>query len=151
MEIFQKCRRAQGRTQDILYVYCFMHIISATDLPISEHQGLCPWKKQPCFWTTGKRNTVWNHWKKKLLKHVKQLKLWSLWMKGGEGWVCWDMMSSMCQQWPALQFVSCAEKEESWRSESNLFGSIAWCWFPWHKLLPRLTQNNCCTVYRFTV
>ena len=53
--------RAQGRRQDILYVYCFMHTISATDLPISEHQGLCPLKKQPCFWTTGKRNTVWNH------------------------------------------------------------------------------------------
>ena len=35
--------------------------------------------------------------------------------------------------------------EESWWPEFNLFGSMPWCLFPWHKLLPRLTQNNCYT------
>ena len=43
------CKRVQRRAQDILYVYCFMHTISATDLPISEHQGLCPLKNNRAF------------------------------------------------------------------------------------------------------
>ena len=32
---------------------------------------------------------------------------------------------------------------------SHYFGSMPWCSFPWHKLLPGLTlaQKNCCTVY----
>ena len=61
-------------------------------------------------------------------------------MKGGEG--------------PRLQFDSCAEK-------NSLFGTVmmAWiqhvwinaivfgCLFPWHKLLRRLAQENCCKVY----
>ena len=28
--------------------------------------------------------------------------------------------------------------EESWWPEFHMFGSMAWCSFPWHKLLPRL-------------
>ena len=37
--------------------------------------------------------------------------------------------------------------EESWWPEFNVFGSMPWCSFPWHKHLPRLAQKNCCTVY----
>ena len=36
--------------------------------------------------------------------------------------------------------------EQSWWPEFNMFGSMPWCSFPWHKLLPRLAQKNCCTV-----
>ena len=32
--------------------------------------------------------------------------------------------------------------EQSWLPEFDTFGSMPWCSFPWHKLLPRLTQNN---------
>ena len=31
--------------------------------------------------------------------------------------------------------------------ELDMFGSMPWCSFPWHMLLPRLTQKNCYTVY----
>ena len=37
--------------------------------------------------------------------------------------------------------------EESWWPEFHMFGSMPLCSFPWHTLLPRLMQNNCCTVY----
>ena len=62
-------------------------------------------------------------------------------MKVGEGWVCWDMMSSMCQHVATLQFGSCAEKD-------SLFGTVMMVWInASHKLFPRLTQKKCCTVY----
>ena len=35
---------------------------------------------------------------------------------------------------------------DSWWPELEKFGSMPWCSFPWHKLLPRLAQTNCCTV-----
>ena len=37
--------------------------------------------------------------------------------------------------------------EQSWWPELNLFGSMRWCSFPLHKLLPRLAQKNRCTVW----
>ena len=62
-------------------------------------------------------------------------------MKVGEGCVCWDMMSSMCQHVATLQFGSCAEKD-------SLSGTVMMVWIKAsHKLLPRLTQKKCCTVY----
>ena len=45
----------------------------------------------------------------------------------------------------------CRERQPFWNShewpEFDMFGSMPWCWFPWHKLLPRLTPKNCCIVY----
>ena len=35
--------------------------------------------------------------------------------------------------------------EQSWWPEVDMFGSMPWCLFPWHKLLPRLAQKNCHT------
>ena len=35
---------------------------------------------------------------------------------------------------------------DSWWPELKMFGSMPWCLFPWHKLLPRLAQKTCCTV-----
>ena len=35
---------------------------------------------------------------------------------------------------------------DSWWPELKTFGSMPWCSFPWHKLLPRLAQKTCCTV-----
>ena len=57
-------------------------------------------------------------------------------MKVGEGWVCWVQLAkcgniAVWQLWP----------------EFDMFGSMPWCSFPWHKLLPRLTQNNFYAVY----
>ena len=37
--------------------------------------------------------------------------------------------------------------EQSWWPEFDMFGSMPWCSFPWHKLLPRLTPKNCYKVY----
>ena len=37
--------------------------------------------------------------------------------------------------------------EQSWWPEFDMFGSMPWCSFPWHKLLPRLAHKNCCKVY----
>ena len=56
------------------------------------------------------------------------------------------LRASMCQP---LQFVSCAEKDSLWWNshdgpELKMLGSMPWCSFPWHKLLPRLVQKNCC-------
>ena len=57
--------------------------------------------------------------------------------------------ASMCQHVPTLQFVSCAEKDSLWWNshdgpELKMLGSMPWCSFPWHNLLPRLVQKNCC-------
>ena len=41
--------------------------------------------------------------------------------------------------------------EELWWPEFNLFGSMPWCSFPWHKHLPRLAQKKCCTVYHLNL
>ena len=69
-------------------------------------------------------------------------------MKVGEGWVCWVQLANM---WQHCSLTAVQRKtafvEESWWPEFNLFGSMPWCSFPWHKLLPRLTQKNCSTVY----
>ena len=59
------------------------------------------------------------------------------------------LRASMCQHVPTLQFVSCAEKDSLWWNshdgpELKMLGSMPWCSFPWHKLLPRLVQKNCC-------
>ena len=41
--------------------------------------------------------------------------------------------------------------EQSWWPQFNMFGSMPWCSFPWHKLLPRLAQKNCCAVYHLNL
>ena len=72
---------------------------------------------------------------------AERLNQFSRWKKVGEGWVCWDMMSSMCQHVATLQFGSCAEKD-------SLSGTVMMVWInASHKLFPRLTQKKCCTVY----
>ena len=35
---------------------------------------------------------------------------------------------------------------DSWWPELKMFGSMPWCSFPWHKLLPSLAQKTCFTV-----
>ena len=35
---------------------------------------------------------------------------------------------------------------DSWWPELNMFGSMPWCSFPCHKLLPKLAQKTCCRV-----
>ena len=69
-------------------------------------------------------------------------------MRVGEGWVCWVQLANM---WQHCSLTAVQRKtafvEESWWPEFNLFGSMPWCSFPRHKILPRLTQNNCYTVY----
>ena len=69
-------------------------------------------------------------------------------MKVGEGWVCWVQLANMWQNCSlsAVQRKT-AFVEESWWPEFHMFGSMPWRSFPWHTLLPRLMQNNCCTVY----
>ena len=42
----------------------------------------------------------------------------------------------------------CRERQPWWNShdgpELKMLGSMPWCSFPWHNLLPRLVQKNCC-------
>ena len=48
---------------------------------------------------------------------------------------------------PAVQRKT-AFLELPWWPEFDMFGSMPWCWFPWHKLLlPRLTPKNCYKAY----
>ena len=54
-------------------------------------------------------------------------------------------MGQHCSLTAVQRKTACVE--ESWWPELNLFGSMPLCSFPWHTLLPRLMQNNCCTVY----
>ena len=54
-------------------------------------------------------------------------------------------MDQHCSLTAVQRKTACVE--ESWWPELNLFGSMPLCSFPWHTLLPRLMQNNCCTVY----
>ena len=67
-------------------------------------------------------------------------------MKVWEGWVCWVQLANM---WQHCSLTAVQRKtafvEESWWPEFNLFGSMPWCSFPWHKLLPMLAPKNCHT------
>ena len=67
------------------------------------------------------------------------------WLKGGEGEVCWVQCANM---WQDCSLTAVQRKtafvEHSWWPELKMFGSMPWCSFPWHKLLPRLAQKNCC-------
>ena len=60
-----------------------------------------------------------------------------------EGPVCWVQCANMWQHCSlsAVQ-AKTACVELSWWPEFDMFGSMPWCWFPWHKLLPRLAQKN---------
>ena len=68
---------------------------------------------------------------------------------GGESWIptCTNnyvpLRASMGQHCslPAVQRKT-AFVEQSWWRELNLFGSMQWCSFPWHKLLLRLAQEE---------
>ena len=81
-------------------------------------------------------------------------------VRGGEGWACrvqranmWQhcSLSAVPRQTAPIAdsiLVSAVQRktvfvEQSWWPEFDMFGSMPWCSFPWHKLLPRLTQNNC--------
>ena len=61
---------------------------------------------------------------------------------------CWVQRANM---WKNCSLSAVQRKtafvEESWWPECNLYGSMPWCSFPWHKHLPRLAQKDCCTVY----
>ena len=65
-----------------------------------------------------------------------------------EGPVCWVQCANMWQHCSlsAVQ-TKTACVELSWWPEFDMFGSMPWCSFPWHKLVPRLAQKNCCKVY----
>ena len=73
-------------------------------------------------------------------------------MKGGEGRVCWVEPVYM---WQHCSLTGVQRKtafvEEWWWPEFDMFGSMPWCSFPWHKLLTRLTQQNCFIVYRLNL
>ena len=68
--------------------------------------------------------------------------------KAERRWACRVPRANMWQQY-SLSAVqrNTAFVEQSWWPEFDMFGSMPWCAFPWHKLLPRLAQKNCCTVY----
>ena len=76
---------------------------------------------------------------------------WKLEWMLNESWRRLSLLSSTCQRVQHCSLTAVQRKtavvEESWWPEFNLFGSIPWCSFPWHKHLPRLAQKNCCTVY----
>ena len=63
-----------------------------------------------------------------------------------EGPVCWVQCANMWQDCSltAVQ-TKTAFLEQSWWPEFDTFGSMPWCSFPWHKLLPRLAQKTCHT------
>ena len=87
-------------------------------------------------------------WKHLMIGQLNQLLEWML----NESWRRLSMLSSTCQRLATLQIDSCAEKdslsvEQSWWPEFHILGSMPWSSFPWHKLLPRLTQKNCYTIY----
>ena len=67
------------------------------------------------------------------------------WLKGEQGPVCWVQCANM---WHDCSLTAVQRKtafvEQSWWPELNLFGSMPWCSFPRHKILPRLAQKNCC-------
>ena len=46
----------------------------------------------------------------------------SQWKKGGEGCVCWDTISLMCQHVATLQFVSSAETDSAYSGQHPCFG-----------------------------
>ena len=65
-----------------------------------------------------------------------------------EGPVCWVQCANMwqdCSLTAVQRKTACVE--QSWWPEFKVFGSIPWCLFLWHKLLRRLAQKKCCTVY----
>ena len=82
----------------------------------------------------------------------------SQWKKGGEGCVCWELLRYDAEIWWVQRANMCklcslsavqrktACVEQSWWPEFDMFGSMPWCSFPWHKLLPMmLAQKNCHT------
>ena len=61
-----------------------------------------------------------------------------------EGPVCWVQCANMwqdCSLSAVQRKTACVE--QSWWPEFEMFGSMPWCSFPWHKLLPRLAQKTC--------
>ena len=58
-------------------------------------------------------------------------------------------MGQYCSLLAVQRKRACAE--QSWWPEFDVFWSMPWCSFPWHKLLPRLAQKNYCTVYRLSL
>ena len=61
-----------------------------------------------------------------------------------EGPVCWVQCANM---WQDCSLTAVQRKtaflEQSWWPEFEMFGSMPWCSFQWHKLLPRLAKKNC--------
>ena len=60
--------------------------------------------------------------------------------------------ANMCHHMPTWANIAacqlCRATQPLWNShdgpELNMFGSMPWCSFPWHKLIARLAQTNCC-------
>ena len=90
---------------------------------------------------------------------VEPLKLLSQWIAGGESWIptCTNNYVPLCASMgqhcslPTVQRKT-AFVEQSWWPERISFGSMRWCSFPWHKLLPRPAQKKCCInlIHKFT-
>ena len=105
------------------------------------------------FWWLGKQRPRFaqgqpkgNFQWKNLIEPLKPL---SEWMKGGESWT--QTCTNVCLYVPAWANIAvcqlCRERqtfvEQSWWPELNVFGSMPWCSFPRHILLPRPAQKNC--------
>ena len=121
--------------------------------PSHENKGLCPLKKPTVLFDDGQKNKVLDQVKEKI---VEQLELWSMnerWRRLNANTRQYVPLRASMGQHCSLSAVrrQTAYVEQSWWREFDMFGAMPWCSFPWHKLLPRLTQNTCCTVYRFTV
>ena len=123
------------------------HIPTSWDVSCAEKDAISgqhPWFRRR--WFSPMAIFKW----KNLMEQLNPLLEWICWMKVGEGWVCWVQLANM---WQHCSVTGVQRKtayhcvEESWWPEFNLFGSMPWCSFPWHKHLPRLAQKNCCTVY----
>ena len=80
--------------------------------------------------------------RKNFIEQLKLLLKNECWLKGGEGPVCWVQCANMwqdCKLTAVQRNTACVE--QSWWPEFDMFGSMPWCWFPWHKLLPRLSKR----------
>ena len=76
---------------------------------------------------------------------IEPLKLLAQWMKCGESWM--PTWANTCHYVPTWAHIAvCQLCTETQPVRNGWPGSMPWRSFPWHKLLPRLAQKNCCTV-----
>ena len=118
---------------NIIYIQsylCFSVVAQATD-------KICPRPAQGLF----RSKSVWTT--AKLIVPMKE-GWWKLRMLMYDAFnvpTCWQHFSLS-----AVQRKTAFVQQSLW-PEFDMFGSMPWCSFPWHKLLPRLAQKNCYTFY----